>query len=126
MKMDKSALSANDIIKIIKQAKKSNVSDLDIKPDGSVSIKFGDNYNNKIVEDLEKSFGKEDEQMAKEMQEIQRAVEDERAVSLTQDQVDWLDLNNPGEVDEYVRLGLIKETNDGLVPSEVDKCQENK
>lgn len=100
-----SQLTGKEIKDIIKQAQKSGVSSLEIKPDGAINIIFDKNNEEEkeIKEDLVA------------MEHIADEVEQDERVKLTAAELAEMELNDPQEIDKQIALGNALQLPDGSV-----------
>lgn len=100
-----SNLTGNDIIKIIKEAKKSDVSKIEVSPDGNIKIEFNRSEKPEVLD----KFIKNDTAM----DQVARESEDEDDFNLTQDLIDDWEINCPEEIDKHISHGNIIQQPDG-------------
>ncbi len=103
-----------DIISLIEKAKDNNVSKLDLRKDGSISIEFSSMCRCPEKELSQTTIAQEEV----EMEKISKEVTEEEELQLTQEAIEELQTNDPHELERLLELGYVVENEDGaLIPS---------
>lgn len=88
-------LKANEIIKIIREAKNAGVEEIDITPDGKINVKFGKKPISEFIDNPSKSQLEDMQEIAEEAKEENKLVEQETDFA-------ELDLIDPVKYEELV------------------------